>query len=487
MKMRGKLLASLAAAAALLGAVVLVVPALAGAVTPAPAITSGPNGPTGSSSVTFHFGDSASGAILYTCSLDGGLFLPCPGTATYDLLVDGAHTFSVKAKALLAAQSAAATQAFSVDTQPPAVQVSFPPANSTVGVAGWGAGCVPPGKSGSPGICGTAGDSTGVGQVAVTLQQKSTGDYWNGSSFVPSAKPISVAATGTTSWSLPIAITLLPAGSYGLSVAATDSLGHVTVGLRLVTFSFGITLSLPPAPVITQHPADPTLSSSASFRFADLEPLVSFQCQLDAAGYSPCPHVDSSLDLAVALGLGPKLGLQVTLSLGLGCLPTLCAVGDMAYSHLGPGRHCFDVEAVDILGLVSSPAEFCWTINSVSFGISGDVPQLLYPGMPPQSIDLSFTNPNSVAIVVTAVTITVGPAMHVGGGPNPACGPENLNVVRSFSGTVTVPANSTKSLSQLGTPAAQWPQIQMPDLPVNQDACENTTFPLNYAGSAYAS
>ena len=54
-----------------------------------------------------------------------------------------------------------------------------------------------------------------------------------------------------------------------------------------------------------------------------------------------------------------------------------------------------------------------------------------------------------------------------------------------------IPANSTRSLSSLTYPASpskvrpeQWPQVEMPNLDMNQDGCKATTFTLSYSGTA---
>lgn len=113
------------------------------------------------------------------------------------------------------------------------------------------------------------------------------------------------------------------------------------------------------------------------------------------------------------------------------------------------------------------------------FKIAGDVVDLLYPGAS-GSVDLVFTNPNRVAITVRSVTIAVDPTTS-----SPGCdGTTNLLVTHSLIGTATVPARSTRSLSQLAVPTDRWPVLTMPDLPVNQDACKETTFTLHYTGSA---
>ena len=69
--------------------------------------------------------------------------------------------------------------------------------------------------------------------------------------------------------------------------------------------------------------------------------------------------------------------------------------------------------------------------------------------------------------------------------PDPACpATTNLLVTRPLGTTLTVPARSAKSLSDLGVPQPEWPVLTMPDLPTNQDACEGAIFTLLYSGSA---
>ena len=62
-----------------------------------------------------------------------------------------------------------------------------------------------------------------------------------------------------------------------------------------------------------------------------------------------------------------------------------------------------------------------------------------------------------------------GRAVAEDGVPDPACpATTNLLVTRPLVSTLTVPARSTKSLSDLGVPQAQWPVLTMPDLLTNQ-------------------
>jgi hypothetical protein len=85
------------------------------------------------------------------------------------------------------------------------------------------------------------------------------------------------------------------------------------------------TATPPPTPTITDMPPNPSNSPDASFSFTDSDPTVSFLCQLDGDGYSPC-------------------------------------TSPATYSELADGSHTFDVEAQSTTGQISAPASYTWTI-----------------------------------------------------------------------------------------------------------------------------
>jgi hypothetical protein len=78
----------------------------------------------------------------------------------------------------------------------------------------------------------------------VSLQQGSSGKYWNGSSFSSSTEVL-LDASGTTSWSYAFASGNFPAdGSYTIRARSTDNAGNFS-GFESVTF----TMNAPPHPV----------------------------------------------------------------------------------------------------------------------------------------------------------------------------------------------------------------------------------------------
>ena len=429
---------ALAATAALAGRAALAAP-----VTPTPTILSGPSAATTSRTASFSYRDTQTSAT-FKCSLDAGSFSTCPSSSmNYSGLGEGSHTFRVEAQALTMSMSAPASRTWSVDTAAPTVALTFPAAGHASNAAGWNASCPP-----SPGLCGTASDATGVASVQVALLQQSSGKYWSGSGFTL-ASQVFQTGNGTTSWRYPLALPNLTDGPYVVSVRATDTLGNTTAQDRTLTAGFRIDTVAPPAPVITGAPDNPTFQTQAELHFTDTEQGVTFRCQLDGGAATACS-------------------------------------GGAEYENLAAGSHCFNAVAVDGAANASAPVSVCWTIAvNNSFGISGNASAAFSPGATPQPLNLVLTNPFSFDIKVTGITVMIQAATTKNGSPNPGCdGVQNLKVTRQFSGTVTLAKKTTTSLSQLGTPASQYPLLQMPDLPVNQDACQNSTFRMSYSGTA---
>lgn len=119
-----------------------------------------------------------------------------------------------------------------------------------------------------------------------------------------------------------------------------------------------------------------------------------------------------------------------------------------------------------------------------TFTIGGNTSRPFYPGTS-EALDLRISNPFKFPIKVIKVSVSVEPVPTKDGKPDPACpGMANLLVTKHLGTVVTVPARSTNLLSELEVPQQDWPQLTMPDLPVNQDACEGAVFTLDYWGTA---
>jgi hypothetical protein len=116
----------------------------------------------------------------------------------------------------------------------------------------------------------------------------------------------------------------------------------------------------------------------------------------------------------------------------------------------------------------------------MSFRISGDV-RGLAPGST-SVIALTLTNPHSVRIRVTRVTV----AVSADSSPSGCSSAKNL-VLHQATGIrpttpVVIPARGSVTLDSF--PRA--PRIGFRDLQTSQEACKGTSFRLTYTGSAHA-
>ena len=94
------------------------------------------------------------------------------------------------------------------------------------------------------------------------------------------------------------------------------------------SFAWTINPSSPPDTTITATPANPTMSTSATFSFTSVPAGATFECSLDGATFTAC-------------------------------------ASPQAYSGLVLGSHTFQVRAVNVVGPDPTPANYTWTINSI--------------------------------------------------------------------------------------------------------------------------
>jgi hypothetical protein len=197
-------------------------------------------------------------------------------------------------------------------------------------------------------------------------------------------------------------------------------------------------------PVITVHPDPVAVSTSARFAFTDRQPNLRFECRLDSGGWRACR-------------------------------------APVDFTGLAPGSHTFSTRAVDRRGRRSRATRFRWQLLepkrfSIVPRLSGIGP--LYPGAPPVALPLTVVNPNPAPIFLTGLRVTVD------ADPGGCASAENLILDAagiSVSSPLEVPAGGSVSLPAPGLSA---PAIQLRDLPVDQDACEDASFPLDFSGSA---
>ena len=101
----------------------------------------------------------------------------------------------------------------------------------------------------------------------------------------------------------------------------------------------------------------------------------------------------------------------------------------------------------------------------------------LLPGAGSVPVDIAFENPNAVPISITSVTLRVAST-------SPAGCASAIVVARQLRTVPVIPAGSTRSLSALGVPQQDWPQLEMRDDRTNQNACQNATIQLALIGEA---
>jgi hypothetical protein len=414
---------------------------------PTPAITARPADPTSQGSAHFSYADAQSG-VSYQCQLDGGSFSSCPASGvSYGPLAERSHTFKVRALAG-AKTSSAASYSWTIDTTPPTTSISFPGNGDTLAAEDWSSHC--PGRSA---ICGSARDTGGVNAVVISIQRDG-GPWWGGSSFdqgVESPRSATLDSPGreSTHWSYSLR---LPAdGSYTIHVRAIDDAGNKTSPAAQASSHFAVDTTPPSTPAITAHPQATTTVRSASFSFSDGEHGVTLLCRRDGGRFERCTS------------------------------PT-------PYGNLALGSHSFQVQARDAVGNTSAPASYSWTIvkeakeaEGKPFTVSGNASGPLAPGVT-RSLAITLTNPNNVAITVTALSASIA-----AGSSKAGCdGPSNLQLTQSSiseANTVAIPANGHVTLPSGAVTA---PQVLMKDLPVNQDACKGASFTFTYSGSAHS-
>ena len=117
-----------------------------------------------------------------------------------------------------------------------------------------------------------------------------------------------------------------------------------------------------------------------------------------------------------------------------------------------------------------------------SYTITGSVSAgPLRPGVS-VPVDVTLRNPHGSGLLVDELAVTIdGLAAPMADAAHPCTAADFA--VAAFSGDeVELPASSTRSLSSLGIPPRDWPQVLMADRPANQDGCRNAVLTLTFTG-----
>jgi hypothetical protein len=117
-----------------------------------------------------------------------------------------------------------------------------------------------------------------------------------------------------------------------------------------------------------------------------------------------------------------------------------------------------------------------------AFGIAGKPAGLLSPGVS-QPLDLSLTNPNKKPLTIDNVSVSITGVTRAPGAVLPCTA--NDYAVTQLVGPypLTLSANGTQTLTQLGVPSSSLPRVAMLNRNTSQDGCKGATLSLGYSGS----
>ena len=286
---------------------------------PETTIISGPDNPTNKRDAAITFTSDDPNAV-FECQLDGGAYAPCVSPKTYANLLDGSHTVSVRAIDRAGNIDATpATRTWVIDTVVPSVTLSLPIDGSATNDV-------------TPAFAGTAG--TAPGDLLRVTVQIYAGLVVTGTPF----RTFGVDRVGG-SWSG--ASGLLPEGVYTARAEQLDAAGNTGFsGPTRFTVDTG-----GPGAAITDKPANPSVTGTATFSFASNDPAATFRCRLDAGDFVPCQS-------------------------------------PVTYQGLSPGEHIFTVNATDRAGNTGGNATYSWRI------VVPPPPPPPAPGVPPAAPDV---------------------------------------------------------------------------------------------------
>ncbi|MEW5853280.1 MAG: hypothetical protein AB2A00_31155 [Myxococcota bacterium] len=360
---------------------------------PDTSITAQPNNPTNQTSATFSFTSTEGGT--FECDLDGGGFAACTSPRTYSGLSESTHVFSVRATDPAGnTDASAATFTWVVDRTPPDTSITAQPNNPTNQTsASFSFSATETGSSFECDLDGTGFSSctaprsySGLSVGSHTFSVRGTDPAgntdaspatftWvidqtppdtnitaqpnNPTNLTSASFSFSATETGSTfecqldgggfsACTSPRTFSGLSAASHAFEVRATDPAGNVDTSPASYTWVID---QSPPDTNITGQPNNPTNQTSATFTFTSTETGSSFECELDAGGFTPCAS--------------PR-----------------------DFTGLGESTHTFRVRATDPAGNTdTSAASFTWTVDRTP----PDTNITAQPNNPTNQTSASFT------------------------------------------------------------------------------------------------
>lgn len=240
----------------------------------------------------------------------------------------------------------------------------------------------------------------------------------------------------------------LAQGNHTFAVRASDAAGNT--GAPTTPWSWQVDTVAPAAPTLTAKPSNPTSTATNDFAWTSAESGGSSECSLENGSWFTCTS------------------------------PYRWVINTGNY-----GQHQFAVRSRDAAGNASTATQYTFKYekglpsSGVPFQITGSVSAMVIGVWQP--IGVRVTNPNPVAIYVSALQVTVA-ADSTPSGCSTAANLELEQSNISASNTLIVPANGSVVLPAQGVAA---PRIRLKNLPtVNQDICKGKSFALSYSGTA---
>lgn len=208
---------------------------------PGSAITAKPGDPTNQRSAVFAFAANEQPAT-FQCKLDGGAFAACAPPQSYSNLLDGRHSFVVRAIDSVSNVGTESVYAWTIENRAPAVILISVP---------------------------TSLSNSSIARLAFSADEPATFQCrLDDRALEPCNSPASYGALGD--------------GGHAVTVRATDLAGNV----GSISYSWSVDAT-PPETRINSRPAAKTTATSASFRFS-ARGSSRFQCRLDSASFGRC-------------------------------------------------------------------------------------------------------------------------------------------------------------------------------------------------------
>ena len=209
-------------------------------------ITTGPTGLVNSRAASIAFSSTEVGSS-FECRIDGGAFTACASPKALSNLVDGAHTFEVRATDSAGNTDASpSTRSWTVDATPPDTTIT----------------------SGPTGLVNTRAASIAFSSTEA------------GSSFECRVDGAAFAACSS-----PKALSNLADGAHTFEVRATDSAGNTDAAPAARSWTVDATA---PDTLITSGPSGDTPEGNVQFEFSSSETGSTFECRVDAGAFVAC-------------------------------------------------------------------------------------------------------------------------------------------------------------------------------------------------------